>query len=160
MPPPTLDAKPTPTACGRFLPAPPATARHAPSGKNGPPPTPPGACAASAARAFGRPTRKPHPHARSLTAAISRTKNASTVAVRGHLALLRGSASPPSLWKRPGAASPQRRRWGRVGRRAVRVGFHDGQPCRHRLLHRVPGAALAFAPRCVQRQHRVSLRDQ
>lgn len=56
------------------------------------PPTPQGACAASAARAFGRPTRKPHPHARSLTAAISRTENASTGAARGLLALLRGSA--------------------------------------------------------------------
>lgn len=56
-----------------------------------------------------------------------------------------------------GEALPQRHRWWRVGRRAVRVGFHDRQPYRHRLLHRVPGAALALAPRCVQRQHRVSL---
>lgn len=94
MPPPTLDAKPTRAACGRFLPAPPATARHAPSGKNVSPQPPQGACAASAARAFGRPTRKPHPHARSLTAAISRMENASTGAVRGFLALLRGGFLP------------------------------------------------------------------
>lgn len=121
------------------------------------PPTPKGACAASAARAFGRPTRKPHSHARSLTAAISRTENASTGAVRGFLALLRGGFSPSCVGGGRGEALPQLRRWWRVGRRAVRVGFRNGQPCRHRLLHRVPGAALALAPRCVQRQHRVSL---
>ena len=95
--------------------------------------------------------------ARSLTAAISRTENASTGAVRGFLALLRGGFSPSCVGGGRGEALPQLRRWWRVGRRAVRVGFRNGQPCRHRLLHRVPGAALALAPRCVQRQHRVSL---
>ena len=157
MPPPTLDAKPTRAACGRFLPAPPATARHAPSGKIVSPQPPRGRVRLRRRGLSGGQPANPTRTARSLTAAISRTENASTGAVRGFLALLRGGFSPSCVGGGRGEALPQLRRWWRVGRRAVRVGFRNGQPCRHRLLHRVPGAALALAPRCLQRQHRVSL---